>query len=89
MNIMSLDIRIGSTGLRKIDSRQEHFHKKVARMLLPSAGPVDRYGLEDSLLVDHNQYLYNPRVVKDLVQNAIADNVGMEHPLNLCIVDLT
>ena len=58
-------------------------------MLLPSAGPVDRYGLEDSLLVDHNQYLYNPRVVKDLVQNAIADNVGMEHPLNLCIVDLT
>ncbi len=89
MNYISLDIRVGSSGLRKITALRLMFHEKVTRILFPSEEAIKRIGLMNSSPIDHYNYVHTPGTMATIIQKAFVFEDGSNDPVDLCIVDFT
>jgi len=86
MQFLSLDIKIGTTGVQEIRASQQEFHEKVAKMLFPETTSIVRLGMQRHSPIDHRNYVHNPGCIKDIIEKALS---SIPDSPDLCIVDFT
>lgn len=84
MRFVSFDIRIGSAGIKRIESKQIQFHKDATGVLFPTSGSPVRLGIENTLNIDHYEYVHNP----GCLNNQLLESIRNYNP-ELCLIDFT
>lgn len=86
MNLLSLDIRVGSAGVTHLGKREQEFHEEVVRMVRAPTTPVMRLGLANCSPISPRQMVHERRCIGGIVQTALQ---GVSAPVETCLIDFT